>query len=95
MTPDYRFDLAKGPDASVSVGRMRQAHNRTHEPDKSVELRRRVPERDLWRLELQERGLYRRKLDEMRIEHLPGRLLSGVPQRALGSTTFTGMPPST
>ena len=33
--PDYRFDLAKGPDASASVGRMRQAHNRAHEADKA------------------------------------------------------------
>ena len=33
--PDYRFDLAKGLDASASVGRMRQAHNRTHEADKN------------------------------------------------------------
>ena len=33
--PDYRFDLAKGPDASASVGRMRQAHNRANEADKA------------------------------------------------------------
>ena len=33
--PDYRFDLADGPDASASVGRMRQAHNRAHEANKA------------------------------------------------------------
>jgi hypothetical protein len=32
---DYRFDLAKGADASASVGRMRQAHNGAHEADKT------------------------------------------------------------
>ncbi len=33
--PDYRFDLAKGVGNSVAVGRMRAAHNRKHEGDKS------------------------------------------------------------
>jgi formylglycine-generating enzyme required for sulfatase activity len=29
LAPDYRFDLARGTDASTAVARMRQAHNRT------------------------------------------------------------------
>jgi len=33
--PDYRFDLAKGVNANAAVSRMRAAHNRTHEGDKS------------------------------------------------------------
>lgn len=34
-SPGYRFDLAAGADASASVGRMRQAHNRAHEAEKT------------------------------------------------------------
>lgn len=33
--PDYRFDLAKGADASASIRAMRQAHNAKHSPTKS------------------------------------------------------------
>jgi hypothetical protein len=33
--PDYRFDLAKGVSPSVAISRMRAAHNRAHEADKS------------------------------------------------------------
>jgi hypothetical protein len=33
--PDYRFDLAQGVPANVAVARMRAAHNRAHEGDKS------------------------------------------------------------
>jgi hypothetical protein len=34
-SPDYRFDLVIAGDASASVARMRQAHNRANEADKS------------------------------------------------------------
>jgi hypothetical protein len=34
-SPDYRFDLVRAGDASGSVGRMRQAHNRAHEAEKT------------------------------------------------------------
>lgn len=33
--PDYRFDLATGVGASAAVNRMRAAHNRAHDGDKS------------------------------------------------------------
>jgi len=33
--PDYRFDLAQGVADNVAVARMRAAHNRAHEADKS------------------------------------------------------------
>jgi len=33
--PDYRFDLAKGVSPNVAVSRMRAAHNRAHEADRS------------------------------------------------------------
>lgn len=33
--PDYRFDLAAGVSPGVAVSRMRAAHNRAHEADKS------------------------------------------------------------
>jgi formylglycine-generating enzyme required for sulfatase activity len=33
--PDYRFDLARGVDPGTAVARMRAAHNRAHEADKS------------------------------------------------------------
>lgn len=33
--PDYRFDLAAGQSAGAAVSRMRAAHNRAHEADKS------------------------------------------------------------
>jgi hypothetical protein len=33
--PDYRFDLAKGVSPDVAVSRMRSAHNREYESDKS------------------------------------------------------------
>jgi hypothetical protein len=33
--PDYRFDLAQGVTSEAAVSRMRAAHNRSHEADKS------------------------------------------------------------
>lgn len=33
--PDYRFDLAKGKDASAAAGAMRSAHNRAHAATKA------------------------------------------------------------
>lgn len=33
--PDYRFDLARGVDAETAVRRMRAAHNRAHQPERS------------------------------------------------------------
>jgi formylglycine-generating enzyme required for sulfatase activity len=33
--PDYRFDLARGVAPNIAVERMRAAHNRAHEADKS------------------------------------------------------------
>jgi formylglycine-generating enzyme required for sulfatase activity len=33
--PDYRFDLARGASPNAAVERMRAAHNRAHEKDKS------------------------------------------------------------
>lgn len=35
LDPDYRFDLAVGVDASTAVRRMRAAHNKTFEKEKS------------------------------------------------------------
>lgn len=34
LEPDYRFDLARGVDASTAVARMREAHNRSHAGDR-------------------------------------------------------------
>lgn len=34
-TPDYRFDLAKDATPEAAIARMRAAHNRAHEADKS------------------------------------------------------------
>lgn len=35
LPPDYRFDLARGLDTETGVRRMRAAHNRAHEADRS------------------------------------------------------------
>ena len=55
--------------------------------DQDLELRSRLPEGRLRRGQPQEPGLRRRRLVEMRLEHLPDRRFSGLPQPASASTT--------
>ena len=79
LPPDYPFDLIRGLSGSAAVNAMRNWHNNPLRLDQRAIFNWSVAVGGLCDRLVQERLVQRRQLYRMRVQHLPGWILSTVP----------------